>query len=193
VTPINRYTLKFGLTCIGLLFAFTCGMMVWNAQGQAPFVAGVMTQDITGKTIIKPIGRGLYLDPATGTIRTLSWGGLFSTTPNTLWITPVAGGNAAPVRVDTTTLQIVPDPTIPNGMMLSIIPKNSVPEEVPAGTLDGVNVVFTLANIPKTIQLYRNGIRLKNGLDYVLTGQTLTFQAGAIPQAGDLLIADYTW
>lgn len=183
------------LLYVGSVVSIGTLLMYSILSAQAPIVAGVMTQDSSGKTVIRPIGRGLYLDPVTGTIRTLSWAGLFSTTPNTLWITPASGGNAAPVRVDTSTLRIIPDPTIPGGMMLSTIPSvtNSVPEEVPSGTLDGMNVVFTLVNAPKTLQVYRNGIRLKNGLDYVLAGSTLTFQAGAIPQAGDLLIVDYTW
>lgn len=193
MTMRKRFVLGYG----GALALIALGLIV--AHAQAPFVAGVMTQDSTGKTIIKPIGRGLYLDPATGTIRTLSWGGLFSTTPNILWITPAAGGNATPVRVDTSTLQLIPDPTISGGMMLSVIPPtvpnppNIVLEEVPSGTLDGTNVVFILVNVPKTQQVYINGIRQKSNLDYIVTGSTLTFQTGAVPQPGDIVMVDYTW
>lgn len=67
--------------------------------------------------------------------------------------------------------------------------------EVPSGTLNGVNAVFTLLSIPNpaaSLELFRNGILQKaSGVDYTLSGLTVTFVAGAIPQAGDLLLATY--
>jgi hypothetical protein len=73
---------------------------------------------------------------------------------------------------------------------------NFVDGETPAGTLDGVNVTFTLAQMPSpyaSLKLYRNGIRLKLGADYTLAGATITFVPAATPQAGDLLLADYRY
>jgi hypothetical protein len=181
-----------------LLCALLLCVLEPNSHAQTPIVAGFMYQDATGKTIIKPIGRGLYADPSTGTIRSLSWGGLFSTVPNTLWITPTAGGNAGPVRLDPTKLQVIPDPSTPGGFLLTTITPTSnppVPEEVPVGTLDGVNVVFTLLHPPLVQQVYRNGIRQKMGAggDYTVNGNQLIFVTGAIPQPGDSLLVDYTW
>lgn len=66
-------------------------------------------------------------------------------------------------------------------------------EETPIGVLDGVNQSFQLAHVPVTIQLYMNGIRQKNGLDYTVSSFTITFATGAIPQTGDVIMADYTW
>ena len=68
-----------------------------------------------------------------------------------------------------------------------------VDAETPAGTLDGVNATFTLANIPSgtSLALYRNGLYQTVGFDYTLTGSTIAFAAGAIPQPGDTLIASY--
>jgi prefoldin subunit 5 len=69
-----------------------------------------------------------------------------------------------------------------------------VDAEVPGGTIDGTNAVFSLAKTPSTainLALYRNGIILSNGKDYTLSGTNITFLGGAIPQAGDSLQAFY--
>lgn len=66
--------------------------------------------------------------------------------------------------------------------------------EVPGGTIDGNNAVFTLANTPSpaaSLTLFRNGIALKATVDYTLTGSTIQFLAGAVPQLGDTLLAWY--
>lgn len=69
----------------------------------------------------------------------------------------------------------------------------SVLEETLAGTLDGANAVFTVTHAPIQVQVYRNGIRQKNNFDFTLLGATFTFLAGAVPQPGDTVFADYTW
>ena len=61
--------------------------------------------------------------------------------------------------------------------------------EVMAGTINGTNAAFTLANAPVAgwpVYIYRNGLRLNvtNG-DYTISGQTVTFAAGQIPQTTD--------
>lgn len=75
-----------------------------------------------------------------------------------------------------------------------------VDQEVPAGTIDGTNAVFTLANTPSpaaSLQLFRNGVLQKAGTDYALSGAVITFQTGSIPMPGsggnpaDLLLASY--
>jgi hypothetical protein len=69
-----------------------------------------------------------------------------------------------------------------------------VDQEVLAGTLDGVNAVFSLAAAPQptaSLTVYRNGLRLAQGADFNLSGSSITFAGGQIPQPGDLLIATY--
>ena len=63
--------------------------------------------------------------------------------------------------------------------------------EVPAGVKDGVNVVFTLAQTPRTgtTAVYRNGLRETNGAGYSVSGSTVTFTTP--PPAGDEITADY--
>jgi hypothetical protein len=68
-----------------------------------------------------------------------------------------------------------------------------VSNEVPAGTINGSNVTFTLASTPATnsLALHKNGIRLKpGGADYTLSGNTVTFVTA--PPTGAVLLADYT-
>ena len=69
-----------------------------------------------------------------------------------------------------------------------------VDEEVPAGTVNGSNATFTTsasATPPTSLALYRNGIVQKAGLDYRVSGNTISFLAGSVPQAGDTLLASY--
>jgi outer membrane murein-binding lipoprotein Lpp len=66
--------------------------------------------------------------------------------------------------------------------------------ELPVGSMDGSNPVFVLnaaPTPPSSLVLYRNGIKLSPGFDYSLSGNTILFATGAVPQAGDLLTARY--
>lgn len=70
-----------------------------------------------------------------------------------------------------------------------------VDSEVPSGTGDGNNLVFTLNNAPapvNSLKLYKNGVLMSQSGDYVLSGNTITFvNATVTPQAGDLIVASY--
>lgn len=70
--------------------------------------------------------------------------------------------------------------------------------EIPAGTQDGVNTSFTLANAPSSLDelgLYLSGGRLErvlaapNSMQFVILGTTITM--GLAPRATDSLFADY--
>lgn len=72
----------------------------------------------------------------------------------------------------------------------------SVDGETPAGAINGTNSSFSLSRAPdpkKSLHLFRNGLRLKQGVDYSLSGANVTFLPGGIPQSGDLLIADFSY
>jgi hypothetical protein len=67
--------------------------------------------------------------------------------------------------------------------------------EIPGGALNGSNVTFSLANVPvpaTSVRVYRNGLRLSVGMDYSISGASITFLSTAIPQLSDLLQVDYT-
>jgi hypothetical protein len=71
-----------------------------------------------------------------------------------------------------------------------------VDQETPSGAVDGSNAVFTLAHAPDPPQgliVFRNGIAQKRGLDYDISGNTITFTAAATPQPGDVLLAWYRY
>lgn len=70
--------------------------------------------------------------------------------------------------------------------------------EIPSGTIDGSNDTFTLANAPSpvaSLMLYLNGIIQEAGAgnDFTLSGSTITFLSGAIPQSGSKLKAWYRY
>jgi hypothetical protein len=68
--------------------------------------------------------------------------------------------------------------------------------ETPGGSINGTNATFSLAFTPSpaaSLELYRNGVLLKQSVDYSLSASTVTFLSGAIPQTGDLLTADYRY
>jgi hypothetical protein len=70
-----------------------------------------------------------------------------------------------------------------------------VDSEVPNGTIDGNNLAFTVAVAPfpaASLKLYKNGILLNQGGDYMLSGSNISFvNVGVTPQLGDALIAAY--
>jgi hypothetical protein len=66
--------------------------------------------------------------------------------------------------------------------------------EEPAGLINGSNLTFTLGQIPapsSSVQLFRNGILQKQGADYTVSGNTITFANPSVPQTGDLVQATY--
>lgn len=68
--------------------------------------------------------------------------------------------------------------------------------EVPGGTINGSNTVFTLTRVPapaSSLQLYRNGLRMRANVDFQLSGSTVTFFVASTPQAGDQLVANYRY
>lgn len=88
-----------------------------------------------------------------------------------------------------------PPNTLGLGFPAQVFP-NFADAETPGGIVDGINGVFTLAAPPNpqlSLQLFRNGqlLRAGPGNDYTLVGGTVTFPAGGIPQAGDVLTVSY--
>jgi uncharacterized protein YoxC len=71
---------------------------------------------------------------------------------------------------------------------------NYTDSEAPSGTIDGVNLAFTLANTPSpvsSLKLFKNGMLLQQPGDYTLSGSTITFVSASAPQSGDAIVAYY--
>jgi hypothetical protein len=69
-----------------------------------------------------------------------------------------------------------------------------VNSETPSGVVDGANSIFALASAPlpaASVQLFRNGLLLKAGADYTISGPTITFVPASTPAPGDILQATY--
>ena len=66
-----------------------------------------------------------------------------------------------------------------------------VDDETPSGTMNDINVTFTLSNTPisGTVKLYWNGMRMKVGVGFTISTATLTMAIA--PSSGDTLAADY--
>lgn len=78
----------------------------------------------------------------------------------------------------------------------SILQKTDhIVRETPSGTVNGTNAVFTLANTPVSgqEQVFVNGILMNVGAtnDYTISTNTITFNSGAIPQTGDIVLVTY--
>jgi hypothetical protein len=68
--------------------------------------------------------------------------------------------------------------------------------EVPSGSINGTNTVFTLAFAPSpagSLELYLNGLRQDAGIDFSLSTNVVTFFTASNPQSGDLLLASYRY
>lgn len=68
--------------------------------------------------------------------------------------------------------------------------------ETPGGVVNSSNTTFVLAHVPdpaSSLQMFRNGLRLASGVDYTLSGSTLTFFVLATPQTGDQLLVNYRY
>lgn len=66
-------------------------------------------------------------------------------------------------------------------------------DEVPGGTVNGLNSTFTLAHLPITgsQEIYQNGLRLTPTGDYTISGSTITMIVP--PPVQTVLLANYTW
>lgn len=64
----------------------------------------------------------------------------------------------------------------------------------PTGAINGTNASFTLASAPSpatSLNLFRNGLLLRQSVDYTISGSTVTMASGSIPASGDVVQAWY--
>lgn len=70
---------------------------------------------------------------------------------------------------------------------------NFADDEIPSGLLNGVNLIYTVANTPlaNSLKLRVNGQWLINGIDFTYTGNTINMLFPLFPN--DSLIVDYRY
>jgi uncharacterized protein YoxC len=81
-----------------------------------------------------------------------------------------------------------------NGLTATANTAVFVDSETPGGSTNGTNTSFTLANTPApatSFALYRNGLLQSQGIDYTISGNSVTFLSASTPLAGDILQATY--
>jgi photosystem II stability/assembly factor-like uncharacterized protein len=161
----------------GLTWASTDNNAFVNEQGVLAITAGpVAVQDVTP-------------DVASPTHDTVTTEG----DPNTVDPTNSSGATTAQDRVTGQNYTWNPEVEVwePTGTVGLAIP-NLTWGETPAGAIDSANATFTLAAAPNpalSLILAKNGMIQKAGDDFTLSGLTITFVAGNIPQTGDALVA----
>lgn len=164
-----------------------------NSSGQwGIFVANIGSGALT----VTP--NGLDLDGLASDITILKSAGRYVSTDSINYFSergdPPLATNTSPgiVEPDNITIKIAAG-------VISTIGSTGVPsvvqvswDETPSGTVNGINDIFTLANAPipaASLQLFQNGILAIQGIDYTLTGNTITFSNA--PSTGAFLNAFY--
>jgi hypothetical protein len=102
------------------------------------------------------------------------------------------GGAAVPQSADTLRAKYMSGV----GSVFATSAGNYVDSETPSGSVNGSNTAFQLTRMPypaTSLVLIRNGIVLSSGVDFTVSGSTISFVSGAVPQAGDILRAWYRW
>lgn len=79
------------------------------------------------------------------------------------------------------------------GVMPDFSGSSQAYQESPAGTVDSTNKIFTLLNTPivRSEMVWKNGMLMKRGVDYMLEGKTITFAVDQVPQIGCMIAVDY--
>ncbi len=145
-----------------------------SISGSAPLVATILSiADVTG------LQTALNVRPPAGTAFAISHSAVIDATGA---IDAAAGNLSDCLHVDGTSGPC------------SSVSTTFIDAEVPAGAVNGSNTAFTLANVPNppsSLALFRNGLLQRQGGDYTLISNAITFVAGAVPQTSDVLAAFY--
>lgn len=170
-------------TSLAKLAAVATGnVLISGGTSTAPSWGKVgLTTHISGTLAIGNGGTGLTGTPTNGQLLIGNGSGYtLATITGGTGITVTNGAGSISLAVSTTTFLAKADYVV---------------RETPTGTVNGTNATFTLANTPVSgsEHVFVNGI-LQNvgaGNDYTISGATITFLTGAIPQTGDIVRVSY--
>ncbi len=150
-----------------------------SVVGPAPVTSEIDISDVTG------LQNQLTIRPQEGVSFTVGRAAVIDTSGE---IDGAAGNLTDCVRVDGSS-----GPCGSGGS--GVLPSFS-DEETPGGAINGSNSLFTLANSPSppaSLLLYLNGLLMTQGVDYTLSGSTITFLPASTPETGDVLTASYRY
>jgi hypothetical protein len=159
---------------------------IWEVASTGPEVGGGLVADIRFWEFDQHIDQNGFVTIHQS--RDPTGGGALDTHDGSLRVLIVG------IRNSTQGAAYEPDPTLDPRPPTDIptTPTSGVVGEVPAGVVDGSNVTFTLTYPPlppQSVQLFRNELLLRAGIDYSISAQTITFFIA--PDAGDWIYAYY--
>jgi uncharacterized coiled-coil protein SlyX len=154
--------------------------MLVNSLASMP--RAIQPRDVTLPITISDVtGLNAALSQINNSIATLTTTTTNQGTTLTNLNTTVTNLNATVTNLSATVQSLVPVPTF-------------VDFEKLTGSVNGSNSVFGVSatpSPPSSLVVFKNGMRLSSPGDYSLSGSTVLFSAGAVPQAGDVLTASY--
>lgn len=176
----SAYTAGAGLALAGSQFSVTYGAAAGTAaQGNDARITGALQTSALGANVQTALG--LALNAASG-IAGLTVGGVLAAAqlPGLTGDVTSAAGSLA------TTVNITPG----TGFLKY---GKIIMGEVPAGTVNGANTAFVLANTPQNgaVAVFLNGLRSKLTTDFTIAAATITMVVA--PPAGDVVTADYVF
>lgn len=82
-----------------------------------------------------------------------------------------------------------------SGIMPDFSGSAQASQETPTGVVNDTNQVFALVNTPivRSEIVYKNGMLMKRGVDYMISGKTITFAMDQVPQVGCTIAVDYRY
>lgn len=141
-------------------------------------ITGAGTITLAGTLVVGNGGTGLNTTPANGQLLIGNGSGYALAT--------IAAGANITVTNGAGTISIA---------TTALASTNFVTREVPTGSVNSVNATFALTATPLSgsEEVYVNGMLQNAGAsnDYTISGATITFQSGAIPQTGDVVLVNY--
>jgi len=160
----------------------TGNALISGGVGVAPSYGKIgLTTHISGILGVANGGSGLSTTPTNGQL--LIGNGTNYT------LAAISGGTGISVTNGSGSITIAVNTTV------VVTKANYKVREVPTGTPNGVLTTYTLANTPtaETEMVFVNGILMNVGAtnDYTISTNTITFNSGAIPQTGDVVLVTY--
>lgn len=167
-----------------VVYNSTNGTVMWTETWQVPPSSNSLS--VAAVRVSSTTGSGSSSGTGTGT----TGSGTYATLP--ISISQITNLSATLSQINSSIASLTTTVSGLSGVTGSSV--GFVDGETPSGTLNGTNTTFTLSQTPfpaSSLELYRNGLVQTVGIDYTISGQTITFLGADTPISGDVLEAYY--
>jgi hypothetical protein len=166
------------------------GVLMWSETWQVPPSATSLTLSAVRTSSTGTSGGGT--DSGTGTTggSTPPGGGQYATLPISISQITSLSADLASINAAVAVLQT----QVANALGSSVqVNASFVDGDALSGTLNGSNAVFTISQVPiaGSLAVYRNGLLQTAGVDYTLSGSTITFMPNSVPRSTDTVSGYY--